>query len=1087
MLVKLHVFILLTSLVCFANGTEIKPDDGKFFYAAGNWADTAVRTVNTGKTLFMKPTKVAQEQSGHALRMEFPFPVDIIKGRFYRVSFRAWADREGDVSVAVKQKAKPCNYAGTSSTSNVDFKIGKDHKNYLFAFTATANWKKDEVQILWMFGKNVPGIKIEMENLTVEELSSYDPVDLCGTANFSFRDEVENDGKGGWSDQGPGNDFRDFPLGLNHFCHIPFKVIDPAKNQGRAILSFGCSKVATGLSETTLKLTVNRRFLYLLHTETYAPNKSIPIGSLNFKLSTGKTVERAVVHQVDVGDWWSPHDLSNGAIALEKINELTRIGAYVSCFEIPENAVEVTLKSAGVSNWIVIAATVTDFRMHREPMTICTMTADEEWRPIDLSTPYVKAGTSLDFSRHAFPAPAGKDGRIIATVDGKLAFERKSAIPIHFQGFVLEPHRIFEWPVGLNKLQKEEWKKRLDDYADAIVRGGFNLVRLHFLDQSLITPRKNTIYPIPTKPEDIPFDPIKLDLYFYLFKALKERGIYMTVDLMTSSAGYTDALVFGKDVSPDVKSGEYRETMYYDQPRRDNWKAGTIRLLNMRNPYTNTTLADDPAVVFLVFNNEQHFTWKPKHCQALDVNWQAWMKKRTGKDQAVPMLNKETAAGQSELGIAMSTFIAEIELEMNRFYEKTVRDCGYRGLTNNFNNMQTLTRVPALAELEMVTNNPYIAHPEKIGNSRLVNQNSSLSASPGLVAVLRFLDRPYFITEYNHVMWNQFRHESGLRFPVLAALHDWSGITTHCQSVFPIEEKLEPFRNSSDPINRAYEVIAHFAYTRHNVTPSRPIVAFYVTDFDIAMQGQQIINFNLSPLSWITQVGTLYAGANREGMAKIKPSLAISPINGAFRTLGDKISDRERPESVKSIVSKLKQDGLLPASNLTDVDKGIYQSANGEVILDTREQEIRIVVPKLEMATVKRKKVQRLKELTIRSASIPAGIAAISLDDSKDLSDSEKVLFIVATDALNTNMSFTSPKRLELIDLGKLPVLFRCGKFSFEFNNKTMKAPKLYALGLDGSRIEEIPITVNNGIIRFEINTIKLKEPTVFFELNQEK
>ena len=42
--------------------------------------------------------------------------------------------------------------------------------------------------------------------------------------NRGFKDEVADDGKGGWSDQGPTTDLREFPTGAQNFGGVPFLV-----------------------------------------------------------------------------------------------------------------------------------------------------------------------------------------------------------------------------------------------------------------------------------------------------------------------------------------------------------------------------------------------------------------------------------------------------------------------------------------------------------------------------------------------------------------------------------------------------------------------------------------------------------------------------------------------------------------------------------------------------------------------------------------------------------------------------------------------------------------------------------------------
>jgi Tfp pilus assembly protein PilF len=52
----------------------------------------------------------------------------------------------------------------------------------------------------------------------------YKPVDLSLFCNRGFKDDVGDDGKGGWSDQGPNADLREFPTVSQNFGGVPFAV-----------------------------------------------------------------------------------------------------------------------------------------------------------------------------------------------------------------------------------------------------------------------------------------------------------------------------------------------------------------------------------------------------------------------------------------------------------------------------------------------------------------------------------------------------------------------------------------------------------------------------------------------------------------------------------------------------------------------------------------------------------------------------------------------------------------------------------------------------------------------------------------------
>ena len=71
--------------------------------------------------------------------------------------------------------------------------------------------------------------------------------DFSSSANMGFADSKEKDGKGGWSDQGPDNDASGFDFRKSSYSGVPFHVTDPAKNNGKSVLTFGSVNFPKGL------------------------------------------------------------------------------------------------------------------------------------------------------------------------------------------------------------------------------------------------------------------------------------------------------------------------------------------------------------------------------------------------------------------------------------------------------------------------------------------------------------------------------------------------------------------------------------------------------------------------------------------------------------------------------------------------------------------------------------------------------------------------------------------------------------------------------------------------------------------------
>jgi beta-galactosidase len=65
--------------------------------------------------------------------------------------------------------------------------------------------------------------------LTIPKNLSYQPVDISALLNRAFADAKDNDGQGGWTDQGPNADLSDFPLDkpVQVFNGVPFRIEQP--------------------------------------------------------------------------------------------------------------------------------------------------------------------------------------------------------------------------------------------------------------------------------------------------------------------------------------------------------------------------------------------------------------------------------------------------------------------------------------------------------------------------------------------------------------------------------------------------------------------------------------------------------------------------------------------------------------------------------------------------------------------------------------------------------------------------------------------------------------------------------------------
>jgi hypothetical protein len=131
-------------------------------------------------------------------------------------------------------------------------------------------------------------------------------VDLRPYCNMGFADPVAGDGKGGWSDEGPMNDMRQFATGRQTFYGVPFDVIDPAGNSGRSVITlYGQAATPSLPPDVTVPLEETRRVrcLYFLHAAAWGTPGEIGEYRILYSDGASDTVRNAIPETN--GNWWN--------------------------------------------------------------------------------------------------------------------------------------------------------------------------------------------------------------------------------------------------------------------------------------------------------------------------------------------------------------------------------------------------------------------------------------------------------------------------------------------------------------------------------------------------------------------------------------------------------------------------------------------------------------------------------------------------------------------------------------------------------------------------------------------------------------
>lgn len=177
-------------------------------------------------------------------------------------------------------------------------------------------------------------------------------VDLRGFCNMGLADEVAGDGRGGWADEGDLNDLRDLETGRRSFYGVPFDLIDPAANGGRAVITLKSRNLTPTLPEAVSGIPVNRRVRALYFLQAASWGSPGVIGDYVIRYADGTVAEVAMDIPGNNNNWWfgyDPREESRPIPVLVK-NTMTGVPAwrYLRMFEWENPKTDVEIRSIDI-------------------------------------------------------------------------------------------------------------------------------------------------------------------------------------------------------------------------------------------------------------------------------------------------------------------------------------------------------------------------------------------------------------------------------------------------------------------------------------------------------------------------------------------------------------------------------------------------------------------------------------------------------------------------------------------------------------------------------------------------------------------
>jgi len=932
-----------------------------------------------------------------------------------------------------------------------------------------------------------------VRNLKFETLGEC--VNISAVANMGLVDGVAGDGKGGWTDQGPSQDGRPFvgKLKMKSFFGIPIHV----ETEGTGILVMNHERLGGAPESVEIPVRpVKASHFFLMHTAAWASATEKEVGRIVIEDERGKHHEFPVNLNRDVGEWFhAVTDYPNAFPAVVVPVDGEKVaGIYISKFEIPQSLgpiTKVTFQTGKSSMWLILGATLLEKDLplpRRKPISI---RAGEEWLPLagDVQAP-VAPGTALDIGQWTPERPVGSQGRVIINPEGRFAYESAPDEAIRFLACTLSPRNDedFNTHEGIERL------------ADGIRRSGYNMVRLHFLDRFLMEGANR----------EGEFSPLALDRFDYLIHCMKQRGLYLNLDLMTSWIGYTTGDIYAPDHQNPLRS--FKARIHFEPEVRENWRKGVEKVLCRVNPYTGTRLIDDPVLAMAVGYNEQEYGfWRPFDTTHAVVKWRRFLETRYGtigalkkawgaKAAAIASFGEIPCFGFSSRlpeGADAARFLMEVETETARWYQKVMREMGYPGPVTAYNCGKSMYYNMVRREMPFIAMNAYHAHPSNwIQPGSVISQKSSIEERFKIMRDFlgaRLAAKPLIVTEYGLVFWNRYRYEQAFTVGAYAAMQGLDGLTVHGSPVrYRDARRIHSFDNSMDPIAKASEFLTWFLFIRGDVSEVAQRIHAEISPQEVfrkdGLMGGMPTDLSLMALIARMDVRDGAPSAISSGKdARNSLSIRLSHTSPVLVSDAGFSQTMDDPDTVADTMLKaLRDSGLIDPSNQSD-GKAVFQSATGEILADTSRNFMRVDTPRFQGICAEAGERAGLTDVTIEGISQRGVLAVVSIDGLKPIRDAGRLVVVYASNASNSGMQFADKGMTVLKQVGDQPSLLRRGRFSVTIRNANAGALKLYPLDFSGRRLKAIePSRVHGTLVSFDVDTLR-DGATVFFEIQADQ
>ncbi len=588
--------------------------------------------------------------------------------------------------------------------------------------------------------------------------------------------------------------------------------------------------------------------------------------------------------------------------------------------------------------------------------------------------------------------------------------------------------------------------------ARRLAKFGLNMMRTHQMDAEWATPNIFQLSRALPKDNTRSFDPECMDRLDYLIYCLKQEGIYTYLDLLTYRQFRPGDGVDAVDQLPQAA----KPYTYFDARLIELQKEFNRDLWTHINPYTKLAYKDDPAIALTELKNESDMFAQPPILEPyrgrLEALYREWAAQH---GLPVPAEKVDFAHPNQQ----MARFMGEVQARFYRNMIAYLREVGVKVPINGTNWSINLAVLASNLATDFTDSHCYWNFPlwEDARGTQTTPMVSAVGNTFASLSFERSLEKPFFVSEWDHAWPDEWRAESPLAYAAIAAFQGWSGMTIHTYRY-----------GTWGPVDR----LGGGTSTINGIT--------YRNHFDAFNDPAKFGLFYHAAL--LFRRGDVRAG---------EVSLAIR--------IPEEMPDwpLKRPGDIPAlkVVSEAHRVGMaLPgepctADETVAADKPVLDLAAGEVLSDTGEL-YRSWAKRIGWIDTPRTKAAygflgaagriALQGLELEVKTDFATIALSSLTDEA-IEDSADLLLTAVGRSDNTGARYDEGHSRQL-DFGHAPILIEAIEARVAI--KTGRANlKVWVISEHGEAVTRLPAEYKDGVLRFEIGPQPAWNPSTIYYL----